>query len=427
MATNHTAGARWREEKNDVVDARFALTGLMPSIISCDLAIVGGGLAGGLIALALAKKRPTLDIRVIDAGTRIGGNHLWSFFASDVADADRWIVASLVSYGWESYDIAFPAYARTLNSPYYSIESERLDAVVRGAVREGALLLGRKVLAASPTAVVLADGDRVEAKGVIDTRGPGDLGLLDIGWQKFVGREFQLDDQHDLTRPIVMDATVPQIDGYRFVYTLPLSATRLFIEDTYYSDTPDLQRPDSAHGRNADPIADRILDYATAHGWRADNVVREEAGALPVTMGGDFEAYWRSGGNKVAKAGMRAGLFHPTTGYSLPDAIRTASLIAHAGDLSGSALHTLTHGFAKATWQKRGFYRMLDKMLFRAAEPEERYRILERFYRLDPRLVRRFYAGRSTMMDKARILAGKPPVPISRALRAIGVLPGTTA
>ena len=28
------------------------------------------------------------------------------------------------------------------------------------------------------------------------------------------------------------------------------------------------------------------------------------------------------------------------------------------------------------------------------------------------------------MMDKARILTGKPPVPISRALRAIGVLPG---
>ena len=33
-----------------------------------------------------------------------------------------------------------------------------------------------------------------------------------------------------------------------------------------------------------------------------------------------------------------------------------------------------------ARWQERGFYRMLDAMLFKAAEPEERYRILERFY-----------------------------------------------
>ncbi|MCH3002895.1 hypothetical protein K3W91_15445, partial [Listeria monocytogenes] len=77
-----------------------------------------------------------------------------------------------------------------------------------------------------------------------------------------------------------------------------------------------------------------------------------------------FEAYWQSGGNKVAKAGMRAGLFHPTTGYSLPDAVRLAALIARASDLSGAGLHTLTHDFARRTWRARGFYRMLDKMLF---------------------------------------------------------------
>jgi len=116
---------------------------------------------------------------------------------------------------------------------------------------------------------------------------------------------------------------------------------------------------------------------------------------------------------------MRAGLFHPTTGYSLPDAVRTASLIASAGDLSGAALHDLTHGFARKLWRRRGFYRMLDTMLFKAAEPAERYRILERFYRLDPGLIGRFYAGRSTMTDKARLLMGKPPVPVARALGAI--------
>ncbi|MGQ7440678.1 lycopene cyclase family protein, partial [Streptococcus suis] len=102
-----------------------------------------------------------------------------------------------------------------------------------------------------------------------------------------------------------------------------------------------------------------------------------------VAIGGDFDAYWRSGGAGVAKVGMRAGLFHPTTGYSLPDAVRTAALLAATRDLSGAALHATTYGHAKAVWRSRGFYRMLDAMLFRAAEPEERYRVLERFYRLD--------------------------------------------
>lgn len=382
----------------------------MPTLLSCDIAIVGAGLAGGLVTLALKKKHPKLDIRLIDESDRVGGNHLWSFFASDVADADRWIVAPLISYGWKSYDIAFPAHRRTLNAAYYSIESERLDAVVRAALPEGALMTRRKVLGASPTAVVLADGDRVQARGVIDARGPGDLGLLELGWQKFLGREFRLAEDHVAPNPMVMDATVAQIDGYRFVYCLPLAATRMFVEDTYYSDTS---------GFDSAVLAQRIDDYVGARGWRVDRVAREESGVLPVAMGGDFEEYWRSGGNKVAKAGMRAGLFHPTTGYSLPDAVRTASLVARSTDLSGNALHDLTYGLARSTWRRRGFYRMLDKMLFKAAEPAERYRVLERFYRLDPRLIGRFYAGNSTLADKARVLMGKPPVPVGRAIEAI--------
>jgi len=382
----------------------------MPAVITCDIAIVGAGLAGGLLALALKRKRPQLDVRLIEGSGDVGGNHLWSFFASDIADAHRWIVAPLISHGWKSYDVLFPDHARTLNTPYYSIDSDRLDAVVRAALPGDALMTHCKVLGASPTAVVLGDGDRVEARGVIDARGPGDLRLLELGWQKFLGREFDLLEPHQDPRPMVMDATVDQIDGYRFVYSLPLAATRMFVEDTYYSDTPELNR-------NA--LGKRIQAYGARRGWQIDRLVREEAGVLPVAMGGDFEQYWRSSGKHVAKAGMRAGLFHPTTGYSLPDAVRTAALVADAADLSGAALHDLTHDFAEDIWRKRGFYRMLDRLLFKAAEPAERYRILERFYRLDPQLIGRFYAGRSTMADKARLLMGKPPVPIGRAIAAL--------
>ncbi|MFL9840398.1 lycopene beta-cyclase CrtY [Sphingomonas sp. ST-64] len=386
----------------------------MPAIIHCDVAIVGGGLAGGLIALALRRKHPTLDIRLIEGSGSIGGNHLWSFFATDVAPADRWLVAPLISYGWTSYDVHFPAHARTLKAPYYSIESERFDQVVRAAMPESAVMTRRKVLGASARAVVLADGDRVEAGGVIDCRGPGDLSKLDLGWQKFFGRELALSEPHALKRPVVMDATVAQIDGYRFMYALPFAATRLFLEDTYYSDTPEI---------DAAAAAKRIDAWAQARGIAVEGVTREEAGSLPVAMGGDFEEYWKSGGNRVAKGGVRAGLFHPLTGYSLPDAVRLAALIGNSRDLSGTALHALTHGHARKTWRQRSYYRMLSAMLFRAAEPGERYRILERFYRLDAGLIARFYAGQSSLFDRARVLAGKPPVPIKRAL---GAIRGTT-
>jgi lycopene beta-cyclase len=258
--------------------------------------------------------------------------------------------------------------------------------------------------------VVFDDGDRIEAGGVIDCRGPGDLSLLNCGWQKFYGRELALSDVHGLERPVIMDATMDQIDGYRFVYTLPFGATRLFVEDTYYSDTPEL---------DVDALRGRLDVLAAAKGWHAEKMVREEAGSLAVAMGGDFEGYWQSGGNKVAKAGLRAGLFHPLTSYSLPDAVRTAILVANASDLSGAGLHDLLHDFARVTWRKRRFYRMLAAMLFKAAEPAERYRVLERFYRLSPELIGRFYAGNSTTIDRIRTLAGKPPVPVKRAVQAL--------
>jgi lycopene beta-cyclase len=58
-------------------------------------------------------------------------------------------------------------------------------------------------------------------------------------------------------------------------------------------------------------------------------------------------------------------------------------------------------------------------MLFQAARPSERYRVLERFYSLPEALIARFYAARLTRLDKLRLLSGKPPVPLGAALRCI--------
>ncbi|MGZ8347579.1 MAG: lycopene beta-cyclase CrtY, partial [Allosphingosinicella sp.] len=221
------------------------------------------------------------------------------------------------------------------------------------------------------------------------------------------GRDYRLAAPHGLDRPIVMDACVDQEQGYRFVYCLPFTEDRLLIEDTYYSTDAALDRA---------MIGRRIEDYVAQRGWRVAALEREEAGVLPVAMGGDFDAFWPAG-DPVARIGVRGGFFHPTTGYSLPDAVRTAMLLVRQPDFS--SLATILRAEAKRLWKARGFYRLLDRMLFRAAAPHERYKVLEHFYRLDPALVARFYAGRSTLGDRLRILSGRPPVPVGRALKAI--------
>ncbi len=71
-------------------------------------------------------------------------------------------------------------------------------------------------------------------------------------------------------------------------------------------------------------------------------------------------------------------------------------------------------------WRERAFFRLVNRMLFRAGRPGQRYRVLERFYGLSAPLIKRFYAARLTRFDKLRILTGKPPVPFGAALRCIG-------
>ena len=72
--------------------------------------------------------------------------------------------------------------------------------------------------------------------------------------------------------------------------------------------------------------------------------------------------------------------------------------------------------FRKHHLRRERYARLLNRMFFRAADPEKRYVVLQRFYGLNEGLIRRFYRNGLTWRDKARILIGKPPVPVSRAL-----------
>jgi hypothetical protein len=105
----------------------------------------------------------------------------------------------------------------------------------------------------------------------------------------------------------------------------------------------------------------RVDELIRSHGWTVATAVDEEEGVLPIALDGDID-------------GFRAD---------------------------------------------RAFYRLLDRMLFLAAEPKNCRRVMRCLHGLFEPLVRRFYAGRSAALDKARSLAGKPPVPIGRALKQL--------
>jgi lycopene beta-cyclase len=377
--------------------------------VTADVVLVGGGLANCLIALRLRALRPQTAVVLLEKDERLGGRHTWSFHAGDLTAEQHAWVAPLVARSWPRQLVRFPAFSRSLESAYFSITSESLRAVVGEALGQS-VRTGVEVAALSDREVLLADGTRVGAAAVIDGRGDPGRGHLELGFQKFLGRTLVLEAPHGLAGPVLMDATVPQADGFRFLYTLPFGDHRLLVEDTRYADTPGLDK---------DEVRREIDGYARAQGWSVRGVEGEEEGCLPIVLSGDIEAFWDSSNPGVPRSGMRAALFHPTTGFSLPEAVCLADAIATSADLRGPALYALTRGRSRESWRRGRFFRLLNRMLYRAADPGRRYLVLEHFYRLPEPLISRFYAGRLTWRDKVRILSGPPPVPVFRALLAL--------
>ena len=152
---------------------------------------------------------------------------------------------------------------------------------------------------------------------------------------------------------------------------------------------------------------------------RVPDLAVHDRGVLPVIARGDFARFWPDRSDEPARAGVRAALVHPLTSYSLPDAVRFAFYVAGLEQVSGAALASASYGYARTHWRQGSFHRMLTRMLFGAGEPQNRFRMLERFYRLPQPLIERFYAGRSTAADMVRILAGKPPVPVTGAIASL--------
>lgn len=382
-------------------------------IEACDVLLVGGGLANALIAWRLLVERPELDVRIVERGETLGGNHTWSFHDTDVpAEVMAWL-QPFITASWKRQSVHFPGHSRTLDVPYHAISSEKLHEVLAPQLG-GRLLLSADVVALSADGVTLADQRTIRAGCVIDGRGPEKNPHLALGFQKFVGLEVETHEPHGESVAVIMDATVPQLGGYRFFYTLPFSPTRILIEDTYYTDGPELD-PAS--------LAERVHEYARQKGWKIKEVVREERGILPVVLAGDMDRFWNLSGRDVAKVGLRASLFHPTTGYSLPDAARLAERIAKMPSITSANVQAMIESYARTLWHDRKFFRLLNRLLFIAAKPEERVSVMERFYTLPGPLIGRFYASRLTLGDKAQIMLGRPPLPITRAVGVIGTDP----
>jgi len=365
-----------------------------------DVIIVGGGLQGGLIALAFRHFQPHLRILLIEKQKVVGGNHTWSFHAEDIPTQAIPIVEPLICTRWNGYHVQFPGFSRRVESPYYCILSAQFHQVVSKALSNSGhvLMLGTGVKSLQEESVLTEDNMIYQSNLVLDARGSASLSKNKGGFQKFVGWEIEPDTEWPENEPLLMDATVPQQDGFRFIYTLPFSKRRILIEDTVFSDTPSW---------NKEEFRNNIRAWLSRHNRSSYRILREESGILPMPWAGELPQVVQSSPIKVGSAG---NWYHPATGYSFPLAIRVALALAQ-GPLAESARRVSK--LASQISSRYRFSQFLNFLLFQWIAPEDRWQVFRRLYRALPaHRLARFYALNFNLFDSIRMIVGQPP-PIS--------------
>jgi lycopene beta-cyclase len=375
-----------------------------------DLVFAGGGLAAYLTAAILLKKCPDLRLAIVEKSEH-REQHTWSFHAKDLSASAQELLSPVISAVWQGYLVKFPDHARQIDLKYCSIRSQdfwtRIDVLTHSVTK----IFG-EVIDVNRTELQLADNSVLRASAILDARGVSRKNFTkSTGWQKFIGFEIETDETHDITQPVIMDATVKQTDGYRFFYVLPFSKNKLLIEDTYYSDSQHL---------DVEKIETEITDYIRGLGIKGYKIVTKESGVLPIPL---THSYLLDS-DALPTIGMRGGFFHPTSGYSLPFSVSCAEELAaeifyakHVhSDLFEKSLQSVYRS-RMALFKSAKFLIRLNRMLFRAGSPEKRWRVLSQFYRKDIDTITEFYSGRLSLKTKLSMITGVPPVPVISGLK----------
>jgi len=356
------------------------------------IVIAGGGLAACFAALALARHRPEVPLLIVEEGETFGGEGYRSFADAELGEEGAALLGATAIDRWPGFYAAFPGFSRKLKLEWAGFAAAALHKAMVETLDAKQYRLGTKVVAVREDALVLDGGEELKAEGAIDARGAANLSTLELLYETRLQRTYRLKAPHRVDRPVLIDATVDQGGGLRVMQCVPLSEDRLVVADICTSERS-----------QADEEAPARLDaYLAARGWTKKRLEGEATRARPLPAGGDFAAFWRLGGARVAKLGLRGGFVNPATGRTIADAVHTAMLLTRQRDFSGAVLHDLFEAEAKQAWRKRELLRAVPGSLAVAA-PEDRRAIVERLYRLEPGLIGRLHAGELGLIDRMRV------------------------
>ncbi|KAH0855024.1 hypothetical protein HID58_020388 [Brassica napus] len=270
-----------------------------------DLAIVGGGPAG--LAVAQQVSEAGLSVCSIDPSPKLiwpNNYGVWvdEFEAMDLLDCldTTWSGAVVYINDGAEKDLSRP-YGRVNRK---QLKSKMLQKCITNGVRFHQAKVTNVVHEEVNSTVVCSDGVKIQASVVLDATG---FSRCLVQYDKPYNPDKHLDAYPEVKE---RNSKIPT-----FLYAMPFSSNRIFLEETSLVARPGLKMED---------IQERMVARLKHLGINVKRIEEDERCVIP--MGGPLPVLPQ----RVVGIGGTAGMVHPSTGYMVARTLAAAPIVANA-------------------------------------------------------------------------------------------------
>ncbi|CAN5740346.1 lycopene cyclase family protein [soil metagenome] len=377
-----------------------------PGKTEYEYVIVGAGCAGLSLCCYLLEQGVTEPILILDAKGEFTDDRTWCFW-----DVETTPFSHLAAKRWSSWTVHADGATvehKSKDHPYQCLTAaDFYDNALDRIARPGNVTLHlneavRSYKEHDYETFVLTEKGSYTAGHVFDGRGmPPDSPTFQQArrqaiWvpQKFLGLRIRSRKPvFDPAQCKLMDFSVSQQRGLRFVYVLPLSEREALIENVYLSEA------DISTDGHRSELENYIFD---AYDLSPEDYVvdDEERGYIPMT---DY-AFPRRLGERAYSIGMLGGESRPSTGYTFLRIQRYCRALAE----------NIVAGREPPRRLDPARYKLLDKVFLRFMNehPEKCPAVYRQMFTgLPPDTLVRFLTEKSTLSDDLRLVLAMPKMP----------------
>ncbi|CAN4106643.1 unnamed protein product [Withania somnifera] len=371
-----------------------------------DLAVVGGGPAG--LAVAQQVSEAGLSVCSIDPNPKLiwpNNYGVWvdEFEAMDLLDC--------LDATWSGATVYIDDNTtKDLNRPYGRVNRKQLKAkMIQKCILNGVEFHQAKVIKViheeSKSMLICNDGITVQATVVLDATGFSRCLVqydkpYDPGYQVAYGILAEVEEHpFDVNKMVFMDWRDSHLKNKlklqernsripTFLYAMPFSSNRIFLEETSL-----VARP----GLHMDDIQERMVARLSHLGIKVKSIEEDERCVIP--MGSPLPVIPQ----RVVGIGGTAGMVHPSTGYMVARTLAAAPIVANAIiQYLGSERSRLVNELSAAVWKdlwpierrrQREFFCFGMDILLKLDLPATR-RFFDAFFDLEPRYWHGFLSSR---------------------------------